>query len=483
MEKEALELIQSNQITTTFNLSQFRGGQPQHDHDEVKQRTPQEISDRAGQGQGQGYSHIVDVDTRPDSISFTHVAICSSEESSSASSLEEVQESTSTLVAARALIKANQTDDAWSCLRSLFAMQGTNGFMPRYIYWNNHHHDNNTHMEEDGEYSYYYNGTHIPKATLFPSAHTLPTRYTPCPSSLDQHTYTYQYQYQYQYAPTPTSMSCLDINDSYTYTQELNISTSGRLSALPMHATSLLELFYLSNQTMHDLNQLRYYFDRIYKMHYYWMEHVMKYCTGTPTDDTTASDTASDSDTGNSKPCYNIIHPWESLVPMDAPQWEMALAHIIDIVQEKKWTPNPRMKMMQHENAGHYMPLPLHFPKNESVYHAMLYLLECHANVTSSSSTSSSPISDNGNDHGNSTLPSHSYPQSQSQSQSSQPQPPSQDYELELLQQCPFAMLDLSHLAILSKSHRDLYQIGKILHDSHSRDVPTRAQSSMSWME
>ena len=40
-------------------------------------------------------------------------------------------------------------------------------------------------------------------------------------------------------------------------------------------------------------------------------------------------------------------------------------------------------------------------------------------------------------------------------------------------------MLDLSHLAILSKSHRDLYQIGKILHDSHSRDVPTRAQLMM----
>jgi hypothetical protein len=151
VEKEALELIQSNQITTTFNISQFRGGQPQHDHDEVKQRTPQEISDRAGQGQGQGYSHIVDVDTRPDSISFTHVAICSSKESSpasllsSSSSLEEVQESTSTLVAARALIKANRTDDAWSYLRSLFAMQGTNGFMPKYIYWNNQHHANHTH--------------------------------------------------------------------------------------------------------------------------------------------------------------------------------------------------------------------------------------------------------------------------------------------------------------------------------------------------
>jgi hypothetical protein len=246
VEKEALELIQSNQITTTFNISQFRGGQPQHDHDEVKQRTPQEISDRAGQGQGQGYSHIVDVDTRPDSISFTHVAICSSKESSpasllsSSSSLEEVQESTSTLVAARALIKANRTDDAWSYLRSLFAMQGTNGFMPKYIYWNNQHHDNHTHstnMDEDGDYSYYYNGTQIPKARLFPSANTLPKRYTSCPSSLDQHTHTYTYQhqnqYQYQYAQTPTSMSCLDINDSYTYTQELNISTSGRLSALP----------------------------------------------------------------------------------------------------------------------------------------------------------------------------------------------------------------------------------------------------------
>ena len=428
MEKEALKLIEANQVTTAFNISLFQFPNHEHAHGHNRHQHQQGAT-RDKDDQDQDRDHY-----QGDIISFTRAAICSSESTTTSTTnfrVQEVQESTSTLLAARALIKANRTDDAWSYLRSLFSMQGTNGFMPRYIYWDNHPNTsissstsstrvNNIRATEE----YYYNGTTIPTAKLFPSAHDLPIHYIPCPPPQDD-------KQDHTTASTP-SLSCLDINGAYTYVQELNITSSGRLSATPMHATSLLELFYLSNQTRHDLNQLRWYFDRIYKMHNFWMERVMKHCKNDKDDALV--------------PCYNIIHPFESLVPIDAPQWERALAHIMVLLQEQKWTPNPRAIPPKHYS--------MHFPKNESVYHAMLYLLECHANVTSNTDTI-----------GREAV--------------------ATDFEAELLRQCPFAMLDLSHLAILSKAHRDLYQIGTILHDSHSKNGPTRTQWDMiqNWMD
>ena len=47
-----------------------------------------------------------------------------------------VVDSTTTLVAARALSKLGRSDLAWDFLRTMFAAQGSDGFMPRFAYLN-----------------------------------------------------------------------------------------------------------------------------------------------------------------------------------------------------------------------------------------------------------------------------------------------------------------------------------------------------------
>ena len=45
-------------------------------------------------------------------------------------------DSTTTLVAARTFSKVGRSDMAWDFLRTLFSAQGSNGFLPRFVYLN-----------------------------------------------------------------------------------------------------------------------------------------------------------------------------------------------------------------------------------------------------------------------------------------------------------------------------------------------------------
>ncbi|GFH43620.1 hypothetical protein CTEN210_00093 [Chaetoceros tenuissimus] len=394
--KESLKLILSNQVQTTFDRKL-------------------NVADQKEQG---SIRRAENSNNSSSNVSFLYTSTCST------TNVMRVQESTSSLYTARTLMKANRTSDAWEHLRSLFSMQGMNGYMPKYIFWNTNSEEENISNE------IFYNGTSIPRYDSFVDTSLMPTNYQPCPKTSKE-------EVQLE---SKDSSSCLDFSGNNLHIDEMDISSSGRLSALPIHSTVLLEMFYLSNQTNDDLLHLHWYFERIYKMHNYWMEHVMKFCS---------ENLYSKRYDGMRKPCYNIIHPFESLVPMSSPQWNDALSYINDIIEERGWKPSRHINISGF-NLDEYT-------RDDSSYEAMVYLMECQTNATiaRASDSNSTQRKTKGN------------------------------FENMLLEHCPFAMLDISHLAVLSKSHKDLNAIAWILHESHSRNAPTKTQLLMieNWID
>ena len=188
-------------------------------------------------------------------------------------------------------------------------------------------------------------------------------------------------------------------------------------------------------------------------MHYYWMEHVMQHC------DSSIEGGKRQGHGHGRGPCYNVIHPWESMVEMGSPQWNDFLHYVMQIIKEKDWAPPPEM-------IPDYVRYSIHYPENESVYHAMLYLTECHANVTI--------LGDNDTPPDDTGMKMKTRTGSGSGSGSG-----SANYEMQLMKNCPFAMLDVSHLSVLARSNHDLDQMGKILHESHSKKAPTTTQWGM----
>jgi hypothetical protein len=128
-----------------------------------------------------------------------------------------VVDSTTTLVAARVLSKLGRSDLAWDFLRTLFAAQGSDGFMPRFAYLNR------TNIDDDGDdddaagafagvgWVEFVGDRPGPK--LFPDA---PRGRAP---------------------PFPVGKT------------DVRVWSSNTISASPHHSTTVLEIFYLSNQT------------------------------------------------------------------------------------------------------------------------------------------------------------------------------------------------------------------------------------------
>ena len=442
---QALGLIVNNQIKTKYNVTSSVS-KPFRKNGVRKRKIHENIGDTV------------------QNIEFAYPSFCSS--SSAAPRLTQVQESTTTLLAARALVKANRTEEAWSYLRSLFSVQAQNGFMPKYRYApqpsatppNTENENDSIEDVEKLSREYYYKNTVIPTEALF-NKNSMPRKYLPCPREEDTEIST---------STSKSPSTCFDYNGDYTFISEINVTSSGRLAALPMHASSILDMFYLSNQTRNDVYQLSFYFERVYKMHYYWMEHVMRHCRSylSIQKDVNNTHNGSGRDGGNSRgslaatgPCYNIIHPWESMVDMNSPQWNEVLKYTIKNIDEKKWKPEPEM-------IPDHVRYSTEFPQADGVYNAMLYILECHANIT---------VGKNGQQQSRKSFAAgDDYLETKNGSDGGS------DYERKLIQQCPFAMLDLSHLAILTRSNYDLYEIGKILYGSHfvRTDIPSKTQLS-----
>ena len=343
-------------------------------------------------------------------INYTYPTICKP--------VTNVQESTSTLLAARSYAKANKTDLAWKVLRSLFIVQGQNGYIPKYRYAANKRTTDDSDLKE----SYYVQNSTIPSVRMFGQ---VPFHYSPCTGTTNsQHS------------------TCYTSNGQYSYINELQIQSSGRLlSASPIHSTIILHIYYLSNQTMNDLNQLSFYFERLYSFHDYWMEeHLSKYCFDMGGGGTAIHRTLDDN--GNKfvidlSSCYNVIHPWESFIDIHSSSWKELLMNQIHDLQTTKWEPKDDMI------NDNFITNSIHYPKDDNVYEAMLFLTECHKNVTFNYYNKNDDSNRDDKEGYN-------------------------DYEQDLISQCGFALLDVSNLAILSKSNHDLIEIGKILKSHHT---------------
>jgi hypothetical protein len=136
---------------------------------------------------------------------------------------------------------------------------------------------------------------------------------------------------------------------------------SGRVLAIPFHGTFLLELVsqvekqeYLSEK---DVSRLQTYWDHIFDYHVYLHETVMRGCGGS--NQTLFEDV----------PCYNIVHPWESLV-VDSTTWQVALQPTLSRIDERNWS-LPFSVPKQVEDSYDY---------NATLYGAMIFLVECLAN-------------------------------------------------------------------------------------------------------
>eukprot|EP00985_Skeletonema_marinoi_P027080 scaffold21658_cov80-Skeletonema_marinoi.AAC.1 len=100
--------------------------------------------------------------------------------------------------------------------------------------------------------------------------------------------------------------------------------SSNTIMATPHHATSILEIFYLSNQTLEDVNNLSIFYTKLQKWHTFMHQQVI-------------SDCSDERDANYTFPCIVVRHPLETEIDMSSPLWESALMNVSKIVKEKKW--------------------------------------------------------------------------------------------------------------------------------------------------
>jgi len=276
-------------------------------------------------------------------------------------------ESTATLISARTFANIGKCDLSWEFLRALFSGQGSNGFIPRFVYMNTT--DDNTGNLIDGSGWVDFVGPY-PGPRLFPNS---PNGNEP-----------------------PSSKS-------------VNIWTSNTIMAPPFHATTVLEVFYLSNQTDADVYQLEQFYMKLKLWHNYLHKRIVTNCVELS------------STLKQHTPCLILNHPWETDIEMNSKLWNYALENTTKIVTEQGWQPNLNDDIPDTVKAYNW-------PGDET-YNALLYLLQCL-----------SEHSDTDEDNKNNTL---------------------------FYSPCPFQMIDVGTIAALSKADEDLLQIGRILKDKN----------------
>ena len=386
-----------------------------------------------------------------------------------------IAESSTTLLAARTIAKLGRADLSWQFLKTLFAAQGSNGFLPRFVYLNNHQSsmtvDNldgiATTGIPEGMDSYFIGPFPGPK--LFD--HVLKGR---APLQPHQNNQNNQRKHNHQNSQ----------NQNQADRSSIKIWSSGSIMAPPHHATTILEVFYLSNQTKSDVNHLGNYFTKLLDWHSFLHEEIISNCTApSTTASTTDSYSSSSKDSSSSHsssnnnnadtdynknettklttyfPCLPIHHPWETEIDSASPIWTHALQNITQSIKTSGWTPNldipPPVK-----NAFDY--------PGEEQYHSILYLLDC---LNLGQGGSKKKLETMRQLQNKEELQHQQQQNLQNQKQqwkrnksnisstTSPPPPPPT---------CPqFAMLDVGFTSALSKSDQDLIQIGQILMDKN----------------
>mmetsp|Transcript_12760 Transcript_12760/g.19269 ORF Transcript_12760/g.19269 Transcript_12760/m.19269 type:complete len:738 (-) Transcript_12760:53-2266(-) len=183
----------------------------------------------------------------------------------------------------------------------------------------------------------------------------------------------------------------------YLPADSINAKGSGMLAATPLLSSIVLDIFYLSPQLDQDEDALEDVTFYLYK----WHEFLHEKRSGQ----------------------YNIIHPWESMMQMDSPIWQVVLADVIDLVNQSHYHKDIPQEV---KNADDY--------PGDEVYLAELYLLDCLANVNG------------GVD------------------------------DAHLNKVCPFGMVDIGFASILYQADLDLLQISDMLDDMNKRNYLSGSQ-------
>ena len=348
-----------------------------------------------------------------------------------------LQEATSALLAARALAKTGGEDGTtnssskaggtsrssedystftWDIFHTILSSAGSNGFIPRYRYatdWNvsarKMSATMNTTTLQDGSETYYISGTAYPSPNMFGKA---PFSYTATSRTIDN-----------------------DFPATFV---------SGRVSSPPFHATAALHSFYLSNQTDADLLGLRRAYDGLWHYHRFLHEGLMRGCIKD------SDDNGGEWNQTNFVPCYNIIHPWESDIEQSSPLWKEAMQPTIEKMKKENWSPSFEIPKEVTESFD--------YPKEDGVYDAMLYLVECQRNATTQFEAAQNGTRRNG---GADALNMYAF-------------------EPYLLQRCPFAMLVVGNAAALARADQDLVTMGEILGEE---DIPQMNRPSRSELD
>ena len=162
-----------------------------------------------------------------------------------------VVESTSALVASRTLSKIGRSDLAWDFLRTLFSAQGKDGFVPKYVYVNR-----TEWTEWEGKLAEGVEWTEFvgpyPGPALFPESIQGRTPERPCRTH-----------------DAGSESRC-----------EVGIWSSHSVGATPLHATYVLEAFYLSDQTEGDVAALEELYPRLGRWHERLHRRVVADCSG-----------------------------------------------------------------------------------------------------------------------------------------------------------------------------------------------------------
>ncbi|KAL7460161.1 hypothetical protein ACHAXS_000625, partial [Conticribra weissflogii] len=296
----------------------------------------------------------------------------------------EITESTTTLLAARVLSKLGRSDLSWEFLRTLFAAQEADGFMPRYVYFS----DNNG-----------------------------------LPGWKD-----------YFIGPYPGPQLFIESSGENSSRQKdqsssLKMGSSKGVMAPPHHATSILETFYLSNQTKTDLYFMGEYFTKLNRWHSFLHDNVSRNCT-----------TYSDATGGNESfifPCLPIQHPWETEIDLNSPLWSHALKNVTKSMKEIDWVPSCDIPLAVKQSFD--------YPGDDG-YNALLYLLENQAQNS---------FVDGAHEYNGQKIHRH------------------RDLSSDMSLSPQFAMLDVGFTAALSKADRDMMQIARILVDKNYVPPPT----------
>jgi hypothetical protein len=225
---------------------------------------------------------------------------------------------------------------------------------------------------------------------------------------------------------------------------------SGRISALPIHATFLLKI--VSQLEQHedpvqerDISRVQRYFERIYLYHEFLHDVVMRGCDSSPNFDASrANIDANGNENDTTVPCYNIVHPWESLMDQNSPTWKVALQSTWDRILALNWSLSEPVPQSVVES----------YDFDAAIYSAMIFLTECLANQTTIQSRTSNAY----------------FPHDQFD------RDVLRGVEDRILQQCSFAMLDAGYASALAQADADLIQLAVWL-SAHSDHL----SSAWSW--